>query len=240
MIVQDTHQVVPADDQLPFVCFPTSATTLDGFRRWALSDACPEHVRATYVNQQIIIDMTNEAIEAHVKVKTELTTVINHLVRQLDLGEFLTDGVLISNVDANVSNNPDGSFVSWESFETGLVRRLSATGEPVSNDEEAHQLEGSPDWILEIVSKSSVDKDTRLLPVAYHDAKVKEFWLIDARGNEISFSVFVYTMEKYVAAECQGKWQRSPVFDRWFSLERDRSRGGTWRYQLLVSDEPAA
>ena len=43
--------------------------------------------------------------------------------------------------------------------------------------------------MIEIVSDSSVAKDTRRLPAAYHKAGVGEFWLVDARGPETSFTI---------------------------------------------------
>jgi Uma2 family endonuclease len=40
-------------------------------------------------------------------------------------------------------------------------------------------VEGPPDLIVEIVSDTSVAKDTRRLPEAYFRAGVAEFWLAD-------------------------------------------------------------
>ena len=43
--------------------------------------------------------------------------------------------------------------------------------------------------MVEIVSDASVKKDTERLPAAYHAAGIREFWLIDARGVEVRFTI---------------------------------------------------
>lgn len=50
---------------------PVSAATLEGFRAWVKSDDFPEHVRVTFVDREIYLDMSGEEIETHVKVKAE-------------------------------------------------------------------------------------------------------------------------------------------------------------------------
>jgi Uma2 family endonuclease len=53
------------------------------------------------------------------------------------------------------------------------------------------EILGSPDLVVEIVSDSSVRKDTTLLRDAYWKAGVREYWLFDARGAEIRFDILV-------------------------------------------------
>jgi hypothetical protein len=43
------------------------------------------------------------------------------------------------------------------------------------------EVEGAADLVVEILSDSSVGKDTRRLPEAYAKAGVGELWLVDAR-----------------------------------------------------------
>jgi Uma2 family endonuclease len=50
-------------------------------------------------------------------------------------------------------------------------------------------LEVAPDLIVEIVSDTSVRKDTERLPVSYFAAGVGEFWLIDARRDPLEFLI---------------------------------------------------
>src|SRR5947208_10281320 len=91
---------------------PATVFTLAGFRAWATAEGFPERVRVTFYNGEITIDMSNEEMETHVAVKTELTQVLARLTKELKLGKFYGDGVLVSNDEGNVSNNPDAFFLS--------------------------------------------------------------------------------------------------------------------------------
>src|SRR5438128_2257860 len=143
---------------------PESARTLSGFREWVKSDAFPEKQRVTYVDGEIYLDMSKETIPTHALPKTEISRVLTNLNRKLKLGYFFLDGVLITNVDAGVSNNPDGTLVSFEGIHSGRVRFHSREQRPGQQVE----IEGTPDWLMEILSDSSVQKDTQKLRAAYH------------------------------------------------------------------------
>ena len=56
----------------------------------------------------------------------------------------------------------------------------------------------------------TVQKDTKRLREAYHRAGVPEYWLVDARGQEIVFQILIWQKEDYVAADKQRGWQWSP------------------------------
>lgn len=133
----------------------------------------------------------------------------------------------MTNVEADVSNNPDMVGIRWESIESNKVRYVASR----SNDREV-EIEGSPDWVLEIVSRSSVTKDKRDLRQAYHQAGVAEYWIVDACGEEIEFRVFHWRKSGYVSAPDSDGWLRSRVFPYQFRLTRKRDRRGGWRYQL--------
>lgn len=212
---------------------PRSAFTHAGFRAWVKSDDFPEKVRATFVEQEIIIDMSNEEIETHVMVKGEVSRVLMNLNVELDLGRFYADGALISNVAAEVSNDPDAVFHTWSSLDRGRVRLVPRAGEAG----QFLEIEGSPDWVLEVVSDSSVTKDTRKLLAAYHRAGIREYWLIDARGADIDFRILHWRKSGYKAAADENGWQRSRVFGRSFRLVREAARRGLWKYTLMVRSE---
>jgi Uma2 family endonuclease len=101
----------------------------------------------------------------------------------------------------------------------------------------AMEIEGSPDWVLEIVSDSSVAKDMRDLRQAYHRAGIREYWLIDARGDELIFQILCWRKTGYFAASRKEGWQRSRVFARSFQFTRVRDRGGDWQYTLALKAE---
>jgi Uma2 family endonuclease len=212
----------------PCVNLPATAISLDSFRAWVLSDEFPDAIRVTYVDKEIYLDMSKEELESHAAVKTEISWVLTGLIRHSRKGKFYLDGVLVTNVAAGVSNNPDAVFVTRESLELGRVRLMPRKPNEVSYFE----LVGTPDWILEIVSKSSVRKDTKQLRRAYHKAGIPEYWIVDARGEELIFQILHWRKSGYIAAPSKAGWQRSRVFNRWFRLSRTRDDLGYWEYNL--------
>src|SRR5205823_171819 len=105
-------------------------------------------------------------------VKSEIGRVLGNLNKKRKLGEFYADGALLTNVEANLSTEPDATFIRWESLETGRVRLVPREGE----QGQFIEVEGTPDWVMEVVSKSSVAKDTRRLREQYHRAGIREYW----------------------------------------------------------------
>jgi len=216
------------DDGTPgSVRIPRSARTLSGFRAWVLSDEFPEKLKATYLRGDVILDMSKEEIRTHAAVKTAVVVPVANLIEELDFGDLYINGVLISNAAARVSNNPDAVAVSWASLEAGRVRYVTRRNRDL-------EIEGSPDWVLEIVSDSSVWKDTQELVTAYHRARIGEYWLVDARGDEIDFRVLHWRKDRYVAAVAKDGSLYSRIFERWFQLTRKRDRRGAWKYVLRV------
>jgi Uma2 family endonuclease len=211
---------------------PASAFTLAGFRKWATAEDFPEQVRVTFVDGEIILDMSNEEIETHVAVKGEVSRVLLNLNRELRLGKFYPDGVLLTNEAGKVSNNPDGVFVLRESITSGRVRLVPREGK----EGQYIEMEGTPDLVIEVVSLSSVGKDTDRLREAYHKAGIPEYWLIDARGEELSFQVLLRRQRRYAPAPVRDGWQRSGVLGRSLRLERRRDDLGLWEYTLAVRD----
>jgi Uma2 family endonuclease len=209
---------------------PPDAHSLAGFRAWAASDGFPEQVRISLIQGELLIDMNPERIETHNWVKTEVLRVLATLARDSDLGQVCTDGAWITNDKAELSTEPDAAFISWQGLESGRVEIVPTAEDGIDGIE----IRGSPDWMLEVVSPSSVRKDTRLVPTAYHRAGVREFWLVDARGAEVEFTVFVWREAGFIASVPQDGWSDSPVFGRQFRLTRERSRRGGWRYTLDV------
>jgi Uma2 family endonuclease len=218
----------PVVERPPFQV-PLSAYTPAGFREWAFSASYPQRGRATLVNGNILIDMNSERFNTHNFVKLEVTSVIYSLVKSQRLGMTAADGALITNESAGISNEPDGCFASWESLRAKKVQLIrGATGN------KAESWDGSPDWVLEVVSDSSVEKDTVLLMDGYHRAGIREYWIIDARQAEIDFNIFVWQEAGYVPQLRAEGWVDSPVFGRRFSLRRQLIEGYS-DYELRVS-----
>jgi Uma2 family endonuclease len=211
---------------------PPEAHNHDGFRRWVTGPDFPDHVRVFFDQGEMWFDMSKEELETHNKVKVEIARALAGLVQDNDLGEFYGDGALVSNEAAGVSNNPDALFVCWDSFDAErvhLVQRDNAPGQYL-------EIEGIPDWVLEMVSRSSVKKDTEKLLQAYHRAGIPEYWLLDARGERVNFQILQHRKSRYFATKRKDGYQWSNVFARWFRLERSRGRRDLWRYRLQVRD----
>jgi Uma2 family endonuclease len=204
---------------------PPDAHTLRGFRKWVLSNACPEKLPVMFLGGEIYVDMSKEEIRTHADVKTEVAVSLGILNRAVDFGKLYINGVLLTNEEADVANNPDMLAVFWDSVEQGLV-------EYVTRGDREVEIVGSPDWALEIVSRSSVTKDKRQLRHAYHRARIREYWIIDARRAEVSFVVLSWRKSGYAAARHRNGWVRSRVFGREFRLTRTHDRRGAWKYTL--------
>lgn len=76
-------------------------------------------------------------------------------------------------------------------------------------------------------------KDTLRLPVAYWKAGIAEYWLMDARGEDLLFHVYQRGAAAYepAASDPEG-FQHSAVFRNWFRLSRRRDRRGDWVFNL--------
>ncbi len=207
---------------------PTSAATLEGFREWATSPAFPEHVRAAFIQGEIFIDMSNEDPELHVMVKGVIFAAIFQLNQEKKLGRVYTDGMLLANREADLASNPDATFVTTKSLREGRVRITRRRNAP----SHFKDMEGSPDWVLEVLSDGSVEKDTERLRVAYHRAGVSEYWIVDARGDEVMLQILYRRKNGFVAAPIKDGWQRSRVFGCEFRLTRQQVELDLWDYLL--------
>lgn len=221
------------------VVVPPDADTLDGFRRWVASDDFPDRGNITYIDGEVLIDMNAERVETHISVKAETDRVINTIARAQDRGKYYPDGLWLTNDDADLSTEPDGTFLTWESWNAGRVEFVSWHDDYEEEVDDRLEMRGSPDWLLEIVSPSSVRKDVVRLPAKYHKAGVDEYWLIDARDDALQFTIFHREPEEYAAAEPKHGWLFSRVFELWFKLEREQDPTGGWTYTLHHrEDEP--
>src|SRR5208282_61971 len=195
--------------------------SLADFRAWASSVDFPEQGRIDYIRGRIEVDMSPENVFFHGSVKTEVIVELGNILKSTGTGHLFSDRMRVSCPDADLSAEPDVVYVSDDALDSGRVRLVqSATGEPDSYVE----LEGAPDLVVEIVSDSSVAKDTQRLPLSYWQAGVTEYWLVDVRGERLSFRIYARGATSYepVTTDHEG-FQRSAVFDRRFRLDRRRN-----------------
>jgi Uma2 family endonuclease len=215
-------------DELFPIRIPAEAADLAGFRGWVTSESFPEKWRASFFHGEIVLEMSPEETETHNKVKGAVHYTLLHLSRKSRLGTLYVDGVQLSNKAADLSTAPDAIFVTRASLRLGRVRRVPRKG----RTGEYTELEGTPDLVVEVVSRSSYKKDTQELPALYFRAGIPEYWLIDALGDEIDFKLLRRGPRKYLPVEPDRGWLASPLFDRTFKLVRERDEDGDWQYEL--------
>lgn len=219
-------------DQQLHMTVPPDAHSLAGFRRWAASDEFPQSAHVSLIRGELVIDMSPERIEAHNQAKAEIAAALYFLVKQHDLGKLYPDGAWVTNDAASLSTEPDATFASWDALQSGRVQ-LIVRGD---DEEDGVELRGSPDWVLEVVSPTSVEKDAELLVLDYYRAGVREYWLVDARGDSLQFTAYVRGPEGFTALTSRDGWVGSDVYGREFRLDRDRDRIGGWRSTLHVRE----
>jgi Uma2 family endonuclease len=210
---------------------PLGIGSLADFRRWAASASFPERGRIDYVAGHIEVDMSPENLFSHGTLKVEVARVLANRVKRDDLGHVFSDRTRVSCPDAGLSAEPDVVYLSYESIDENRVRLFpKATAE----EGEYVEIEGPPDVAVEIVSDSSVIKDTQRLPIAYFEAGVREFWLLDARGKELIFHIHRRGKSRFEAIEPDADgFQASAVYACRFRLDRRRHAKGHYVYDLL-------
>lgn len=209
---------------------PIDLRSLAEFRRWALSGDFPQRGRIDFLAGRIEVDMSPVDFFCHGTLKVELIRVLSQHVKDAGSGHLVTDRTRVSCPSAELSAEPDIVFISNQTLETGRARLVAAaTGQPGRYVE----LEGAPDLVVEIVSDRSVVKDTRRLPEAYFKAGVGEFWLADARSEQLVFLIHRRGESGYQAVEPDSEgFQSSAVFGGRFRLDGQRDGSGNWSFDL--------
>jgi Uma2 family endonuclease len=96
------------------------------------------------------------------------------------------------------------------------------------------EMEGAPHMMLEVVGQSSVRKDNEWLRKSYWEAGVREYWLVDARGETPRFDLLQHTTTGYRAVAKKEGWVKSKVFGRSFRLTRQINHLGNPEFTLDV------
>ncbi len=207
---------------------PEWVTSLEAFRRWTDEPDFPEKGNIWWLRGKVWADMSKEQLFSHLDVKSEYISVLRSLVRSRDLGLMWTDGLLLTNVIAGLSGNPDATFISHEALKDGRVLMI---GGKIEGWVEA---QGSPDMVLEIVSKASEHKDFMVLREGYFLAGISEYWLVDARTSPPAFDILSRGPKGFVNTRKHGGWVKSAVFGNSFRLVEGKNRSGYPVYTLEV------
>jgi Uma2 family endonuclease len=207
---------------------PDWVSDLESFLRWADADDFPEKGRIWFLKGEVWVDMSKEQVFTHVAIKTEITVVLGGLVKKERLGRYWSDGLFLSNVTADIAGKPDGTFVSRESLEAKRVQFAEGMEAGYLS------LECSPDMVLEVVSRSSVQKDTVTLRQAYWEAGIREYWLVDVRREPLRFDILRHTARGYHATPRRDDWLKSAVFGKSFRLTQEPNGLGHPEFTLAV------
>jgi Uma2 family endonuclease len=211
------------------VRIPGWVVDLPSFRRWVHSGEPPEKLRAQFLNGDVWVDLFMEEAFTHNFVKNAIYLTLIPLTEEIGL--FFSDGMLLTNDEAGIGTEPDGTFVSNEALESGRVEFTAG----VHADAVATEVVGSPDLVIEVVSRSTEEKDTEWLMAAYHNAEIPEYWVIDARDeDDIRFDIYKRGKKEYIAARKQDGWVRSTILGKSFRLTRKLQKNGYPRYKLEV------
>ncbi len=210
---------------------PEDAFSYEGFQRWVDSRQFPETGRIDYLEGDIEVDMSPEDLFTHSAVKTAIALKLGNLVVESDLGEMFIDRARLRSRFAELSVEPDIVVIFGKSLESGKVRLVPAAAR--KGPDRFSALEGAADLVVEIVSDSSVGKDTKRLPGLYARAGVPELWVVDARGRDLRFRIHSLQDGSYVTVEPDAEgWVRSPQLGGEFRLVRRRASPSPWRYTL--------
>jgi Uma2 family endonuclease len=203
--------------------FPESVDDLESFRHWVTSDEFPEKARVSYLDGKFWVDLPMERV-GHNLCKKTITNVLSSLIASEDRGLDFTDGMLLSNVEVGLSTQPDFMFIASETLDSGRVTILSG--------DESLEVIGSPDMTLEVISPTSIEKDTVQLRRLYWEAGVKEYWLVDSREKSFSFDILRRGPSKFLVTRKHQGWAKSQVFGREFKLSKETAKYGVSKFVL--------
>jgi Uma2 family endonuclease len=218
--------IVDYGDQIDI---PGWVSDFASFRRWLQSTQFPEKGKICFINNDIWVDLSMEELFSHNRVRTEISRVLATLMKQTKYGQFVSEGMRFSHLESNLSTEPDGMVISNEAVETGRVKFVSG--------EQGDQTEviGSPEIVIEVVSRSSEVKDTEWAMIAYFDAEIQEYWLVDARDEDSTrFEIYKRGKKEFVATRKQNGWVKSGILGKTFRLVRSENASGNPEFTLEV------
>lgn len=210
------------------VDIPDNITTLDAFCDWTASRDFPQHGRFSFIRGKIWMDLEMELLILHNLLKLDIAAVLRAISRAEKLGYVFTDRAFLKNAIVGLATEPDGLFVSFESIREFRAELIEGKGEGLMI------VVGTPDMALEIVSSSSVRKDTVELRELYWQAGVAEYWLVDARQEPVKFDILKHGPKGYVATRKVGGWLKSEVFGRSFRITQQKDELGNPQFTLEV------
>jgi Uma2 family endonuclease len=201
----------------------------ESFRRWARSEEFPEKARASFYHGDLWVESESDMEEFyfHNQIKAEFAVLLLPFAKASRLGRYGTDGMLVSSAETGLSTMPDGFYFSYAALKAGRIRKVAG--------EHGHctEFEGIPEMVLQVLSRSSEERDLVDLPPLFFAAGVAEYWLVDARTAEAKFELMKRGATEFVATKKQaGGWLKSDIFGRSFRLTRAADPVGDPEYTV--------
>jgi Uma2 family endonuclease len=197
------------------VTVPAWVTDHPSFVRWISSDDAPDKGKISYLHGTVCIDKSMEQI-LHNLIKSAVSRAILQWNERHQLGHYYGDGMVYTNEEAEFTTVPDGIFVCQQSMSTGLVM--------ADRGWRSTKLSGSPDLLVEVVSRSSVKKDLKELKELYFEAGVREYWMVDSRVDSPQLVIYVRNDHEFVETIAKQGWTNSPVLEAECQLIVDEIR----------------
>jgi Uma2 family endonuclease len=208
------------------ISVPFWVVDIDSFRRWTDCDDFPEKGQVWWLRGEVWADMSKEQIFSHLGIKREYYYVLTGIVKSAQSGLFLPDGLLLSNFAADISGNPDATFITNETLRSDRIRLLEG------KEGGYVEIQGSPDMVLEIVSDSSEQKDLVLLKQAYWDAGIREYWIVDVRAGKLQFDILHSAAKGFAKRRKKAGWVDSEVCHKAFRLAKSMNALGHPEFTL--------
>jgi Uma2 family endonuclease len=206
-----TEVLAPLDEGLQ-IQIPAWVKDNASFLRWAEANVENQRGKIGYFQGLVWIDQTMETF-FHNQIKMAIAFAVMEWNAQQGLGRYYGDGMLFSRPDIELSSEPDGLFVSQQAKAN---RRAW-----LEKGRDSLVLLGTPDMVLEVVSKSSRKKDTKILPDLYHQAGVAEYWRVDSLVKAPELNIYSNTPGGYELVPSQDGWVKSDVLRATFKLVVD-------------------
>lgn len=217
---------------------PAWVKDYDTFHRWMHSAKFPEEGKICFINGQVWVDPQREEFSSHNVVRCELGRVLANLMKETKFGRFVPEGMRYGHRETELSTEPDGMIFSHEALRDGGVR--------FTGGEKGMQTEllGSPEIVIEITSESSEVKDTERAMSAYFDAGIQEYWVIDARdeevpsarreGIDIQFDIYKRGKKEFTVVRKSAGWVKSAVLGKSFRLTQAEGTDGNPEFTLEI------
>lgn len=215
----------PACEPVPL----ESLTDFESFRAWTQTGEVPETGRIDYLRDMVSLDFVAEEMNVHGRLKAAVAHGLMALIDDRGRGSTFIDRMRVAHTGAKISVEPDVLVVLHESEAAGRIR-------PEANDRgEQLELVGTPDLVVECVSRTSVKKDTTLLRHHYHQAGIPEYWLADARAGAelVDLQLLTLASDGYTEAPPDADGYRpSRILEQHVRIRRLPTRGTIARYVL--------